>query len=70
MEFEGPFLSYVKQTSANTSTCIPTWKKFGLRELFVYEPMTNFPEVFASTPKQIPIFWANILDIFESNYLG
>ena len=35
-------------------------KKLPLHELFVYEPMMNFPEVFASTPNQIPIFWANI----------
>ena len=25
-------------------------KTLPLRELFVYEPMTNFPEVFVSTP--------------------
>ena len=28
-------------------------KNLPLHELFVYEPMTNFPEVFASTPNQI-----------------
>ena len=35
-------------------------KNSPLRELFVYEPMTNLPEVFTSTPNRIPIFWANM----------
>ena len=41
-------------------------KNSPLRELFVYEPMTNFPEVFASTPNRIPIFWVNITNACQS----
>ena len=33
-----------------------------LHELFVNEPMTNFPEVFASTSNRIPILWANMMN--------
>ena len=36
------------------------------RELFVYEPMTNFPEVLASTLNLIPIFWGNMMNTCRS----
>ena len=37
-----------------------------LHQLFLFEHMMNFPEVFASTPNRIPIFWANITNTFWS----
>ena len=37
-----------------------------LCELFVYEPITNFPEVFASTLNGIPLFRANVTNACQS----
>ena len=35
-------------------------KNLLLSELFVFEPMTNFPKVFASTQNPILMFWSNM----------